>query len=156
MKSKFLLLVTMLIGALYVVSCGTKHAVTDYTQKFNTCAAGGHIELNDRYTLDYYLNLRFENNDMEVMWKNAEVIDKQNKDTTKVEMKNLKCVLISDSPVIYASVFNFNHLDQRYIVHVLFDYRTILNKKTQEVKATEKCYNVADLDPKRIEQYLGK
>ena len=45
MKSKFLLLGTMLIGALYVVSCGTKHAVTDYTQKFNTCAAGGHMYL---------------------------------------------------------------------------------------------------------------
>ena len=28
---KKLLLVTMLIGALYVVSCGTKHAVIDYT-----------------------------------------------------------------------------------------------------------------------------
>ena len=45
MKTKNLLLATMLIGALYVASCGTKHAVTDYTQKFNTCAAGGHIFL---------------------------------------------------------------------------------------------------------------
>ena len=45
MKTKFLLLVTMLLGALYVVSCGTKHAVTDYTQKLNFCAAGGHIFL---------------------------------------------------------------------------------------------------------------
>ena len=42
---KKLLLVMMLLGALYVVSCGTKHAVTDYTQKLNTCAAGCHIFL---------------------------------------------------------------------------------------------------------------
>ena len=45
MKAKKLLLVTMLLGALYVVSCGTKHAVTDYTQKLNTCAAVGHMYL---------------------------------------------------------------------------------------------------------------
>ena len=87
-------------------------------------------------------------------FKDAKVIDRQTNDTVNVEMENLKCALLSNSPIIYASVFEVTHIDQHYILHVLFDDRTIFNKKKVEFKATEKCYYVADLDPKRIEQYL--
>ena len=156
MKTKKLLFVTMLLGALSVVSCGTKHAVTDYTQKLNFCAAGGTIDLNERYSLNYYLNLNLDSHKVTVKFKDAKVIDRQTNDTVNVEMENLKCALLSNRPIIYASVFEVTHIDQHYILHVLFDDRTIFNKKKVEFKATEKCYNVADLDPKRIEQYLGK
>jgi hypothetical protein len=151
----------LLVIVIFFISCGTKNVTVgntngDANTELNFCASGGTIDLNERYSLNYYLNLNLDSHKVTVKFKDAKVIDRQTNDTVNVEMENLKCALLSNRPIIYASVFEVTHIDQHYILHVLFDDRTIFNKKKVEFKATEKCYNVADLDPKRIEQYLGK
>ena len=151
MKTKKLLLVTMLIGALYVVSCGTKHAAVDVLKPsdpslYSFCGLHENIELSDRYTLNYNMDLNFDTENIKVLWKKAVVIDKQSNDSVNVDMKDLRCKLISNPPIVFAGTFDVHHQNQHYIIHFLQDMRTYINKKNGGMKVMQECHNVADLD----------
>ena len=112
----------------------------------------GSVDLTEQYNLKYYISSNIDAEKMTVTWKDAKVINKQTNDTVKVEVENLKCNVLCDNPVAYAGIFEVHYQNQHYIVQFLYDIRTYLNVKKHEIKAIEKCYNVADLDPKMLEK----
>lgn len=139
-------------------SCGTKKAVVDQSMlKYPGYATysgySGNLDLNDRYKLFYLIDLSFDTKNIKAEWSKAYVVDKQTNDSVVVNMEHLRCALISNPPSIYAGVFDIKHQNQSYIVHFLFDPRTYINKTKGELKSTEKCYNVEDLDPDMLKKF---
>ena len=88
----------------------------------------------------------FDTENIKVLWKKAVVIDKQSNDSVNVDMKDLKCKLISNPPIVFAGTFDVHHQNQHYIIHFLQDMRTYINKKNGGMKVMQECHNVADLD----------
>ena len=156
MKKVFLFF--MIAFPLMLLSCGTKQGMIvadkERNQKdFNFSNYGSSIDITEQYKLDYHFSSTFAPNKMNVMWKQADVIDKRTNDTVRVEMENFRYNVICNNPLIYAGAFEIKHLNQYYIIQFLYDFRTYLNKKKNELKPLEKCYNVADLDPKMLEKF---
>lgn len=80
MKSKKLLLVTMLIGALYVVSCGTKYVTTE--QVINNIDS-----LSSRYYVDYKPNVDYLNSHP----------------LKKIEKDSMMAIILKSSPAMQKS-----------------------------------------------------
>ena len=62
------------------------------------------------------------------------------KDTTAVEIRHLRCNVLSNPPLIYAGVFDIVYKERTYIVHFLYDIRTYLNKSKHKFQSTQGCY----------------
>ena len=154
-------IILLLFISAFVLPCGAQQNISeienrDNPQLYNFSGYSGKVELTDRYTLNYFMHLSFDEKDIKVLWKRAEVVDKETKDTVDVDMNNLKCALICNPPVVYAGVFDVKYQDQQYIVQFHYDIRTYVNKKEGSLESLEKCSNVADLDPEVLRRFPMK
>ena len=94
MKNIFFLFILAL-----VLSCGTKQGMIvadkERNQKdFNFSNYGSSIDITEQYKLDYHFSSTFAPNKMNVMWKQADVIDKRTNDTVRVEWKHCLCGIL--------------------------------------------------------------
>ena len=60
--------------------------------------------------------------------------------TTAVEIRHLRCNVLSNSPLIYAGVFDIVYKERTYVVHFLYDIRTQLNKSKNDFQSTQGGY----------------
>ena len=97
-------------------------------------------DLSDRYQLFYSLAFHRMNAGMELQRQKVVVIDRQTNDSIDVEMRDLKCCVLSNPPQVYALVFSVEFEGHVYVVHNLSDVRTLFNRKKDKLQKTKGCY----------------
>ena len=98
------------------------------------------VMLSDHEQLKYNVVYQIKDGEMVITRTVADVTDTLSKDTTAVEIRHLRCNVLSNPPLIYAGVFDIVYKERTYIVHFLYDIRTYLNKSKNKFQSTQGCY----------------
>ena len=111
---------------------------------YNQGNLNGTFPLDDNHDLSYFIGFdRLDTPDkMVVRTCEIGVIDKTSQDTTWVKPLNHWYRRLSNPPVVYASVFDVEWDGHIYVVHEIFDVRTLFNRKKEEFQYTRACYQI--------------
>ena len=111
---------------------------------YNQGNLNGTFPLDDNHDLSYFIGFdRLDTPDkMVVRTCEIGVIDKTSQDTTWVKPLNHWYRRLSNPPVVYASVFDVEWEGHVYVVHEIFDIRTLFNRKKEEFQYTRACYQI--------------
>ena len=113
-------------------------------QLWNRGTLEGTFPLDDSHDLSYFIVFdRIDTPDKMFVY-NSEigVIDKTSQDTTWVKPKNHWYRRLSNPPAVYASVFDVEWDGHTYVVHEIFDVRTMFNRKEEKTQHTRACYQI--------------
>ena len=103
----------------------------------------GQEHLSERYDLNY--SLAFNGMDVDKMKnirKEAFVVNNESKDSTVVEITDLKFAMISKVPQIFAYVFTIDYGGHQYVIHRLYDIRSWSEKRAGKPNKTTGCYQI--------------